>query len=316
MRILVTGGTGLVGSAIKDRFREDDNVIFSPSSEELDLLNREQVFDFFYKNEIDLVIHCAAIVGGVLANTNFPSTFIGKNLRMQINVFDAALQMRTPNLIFIGSSCVYPPNAPLPLKEESLLSGKFENSNRWYATAKVAGIMQVEAVRLQHGLKWFSVLPTNIYGPNDNFNLHSGHVVPSLLRKFAEAVKFELNSVKIWGTGTPMREFIYAKDVANAVIRLTQSDVYLKEPFIVNLGSGQEVSIRELAEILKDISGFTGEVIFDSSFPDGVNQKTLDSSLLGSTGFRPEFELRDGLKLTYDWVVNNFENLRISEVVE
>jgi GDP-L-fucose synthase len=141
-------------------------------------------------------------------------------------------------------------------------------------------------------------------------------VVPSLLRKFAEAVKFELNSVKIWGTGTPMREFIYAKDVANAVIRLTQSDVYLKEPFIVNLGSGQEVSIRELAEILKDISGFTGEVIFDSSFPDGVNQKTLDSSLLGSTGFRPEFELRDGLKLTYDWVVNNFENLRISEVAE
>jgi GDP-L-fucose synthase len=316
MRILVTGGGGLVGSAVVSLFRSKGFDVTAPNSSELNLLDKMQVQNFFGSREFDLVIHAAARVGGVLGNQTFPATFISENLQIQNNVLDEAAKNRIGKLVFVASSCIYPPTAKLPLKEESLFTGKFERSNRWYATAKAAGIMQVEAVRLQYGLNWFSVLPTNIYGINDNFALESGHVVPSLLRKFAEAIRDGSSSVTIWGTGNPKREFIHADDFANAINQLICADLQLKEPFMVNIGSNEEVSILELANIICVISGFEGTVKFDNNFPDGVYQKTLDSRILRSTNWEPKISLEAGLRSTFAWVIQNLDTLRKREISE
>jgi GDP-L-fucose synthase len=316
MKVLITGGGGLVGSAAKSFYLSNGFSVLAPKSSELNLLNRNQVSEFFHSHKFDLVIHAAARVGGVLGNQRFPATFISENLQMQNNVLDSAAKSEISKLVFIASSCVYPPAAKLPLQEESLFAGPFERSNRWYATAKAAGIMQVEAIRLQFGLNWFSVLPTNIYGRYDNFALESGHVIPSLLRKFAEAVKNNSGSVSIWGTGEPKREFIHVDDLVNAIDHLVGSNLNIPEPFMVNIGSNEEVSIRDLAELISEISGFRGLLEFDKQFPDGVYQKTLDSGLLRSTGWKPMISLSNGLRNTYEWVYQNLESLRRNEIVD
>jgi GDP-L-fucose synthase len=315
MKILVTGGGGLVGSAMAAFYTSKGFSVLAPKSSELDLLDRNRVEDFFSTHEFDLVVHAAARVGGILGNQKFPATFIGENLQMQNNVLDLASRSKVNKLVFIASSCIYPPSAKLPLREESLFNGQFEPSNRWYATAKAAGIMQVEAIRLQYGLEWISVLPTNIYGVGDNFALESGHVIPSLLRKFAEAVKNDSASVAIWGTGEPRREFIHVHDLANAIDQLVTSNLQLPEPFMVNIGSNEEVTIAQLASLIAEISGFRGLVEFDRNLPDGVYQKTLDSRLLRSTGWTPTISLMSGLRDTYEWVFQNLESLRKKEIV-
>jgi GDP-L-fucose synthase len=313
--VLVTGGSGLVGSATKDLFAQNNYVVFAPNSSELNLLDREAVFEYFDKNrEIDILIHSAARVGGILGNRTYPAIFIGENLRIQSNVFEAAAFFKIPKLIFIASSCIYPSNSPLPLQENSLFNGKFEESNRWYASAKSAGIMQVEAIRLQYGLDWLSVLPTNIYGPNDNFALSSGHVMPALISKFASAIIDNKQSVTIWGTGTPFREFIYSYDVASALIAILNSRVSLDPPFVINLGSGYEISIRELANLISKISNFKGVIEFNNDYPDGVFRKTLDSSIIRSLGWKPEFNLENGIKSTLSWVYSNISELRTKEI--
>ena len=314
MRALVTGGGGLVGKSVVKKLREIRFEVEAPTSSELNLLDRTQVQEFLSKKNFDILIHSAARVGGVLGNQTFPATFISENIRMQSAIFDEAAKNHIQNLVFIASSCVYPRHAKLPLEEDSLFSGKFESSNRWYATAKAAGIMQVEAVRLQHGLNWFSVLPTNVYGINDNFALESGHVVPSLLRKFAEAVKNGSESVVIWGSGSPRRELIHADDLANAIIHLLSKSIDLPEPFIVNIGSDIELSIKELSELIQKISGFRGELLYDETYPDGVYQKTLNSDILRSTGWEPTIPLEVGLRATYEWVSGNLDDLRCNEV--
>jgi GDP-L-fucose synthase len=316
MRVLVTGGGGLVGSAMVSLFKSKGFEVTAPNSSELNLLDKMQVRNFFGSRQFDLVVHAAARVGGVLGNQTFPATFISENLQIQNNVLDEAARSRTEKLVFVASSCIYPPTANLPLREESLFMGKFERSNRWYATAKAAGIMQVEAVRLQYGLNWFSVLPTNIYGINDNFALESGHVVPSLLRKFAEAIRDGADSVTIWGTGNPRREFLHADDFANAINQLLLTDLELNEPFMVNVGSSEEVSILELANLICAISGFKGRVEFDNNFPDGVYQKTLDSRILRRANWEPKISLDAGLRSTFAWVAQNLDTLRKNEITE
>jgi GDP-L-fucose synthase len=314
VRALVTGGGGLVGKSVVKVLRQGQIEVLAPSSRELNLLDRNQVKEFFSNHQFDIVIHSAARVGGVLGNQTYPATFISENIQMQSAIMDVATEKRVKKLIFIASSCVYPPTAPLPLKENSLFSGKFEATNRWYATAKAAGIMQVEAVRLQYGLDWFSVLPTNVYGINDNFALATGHVVPSLLRKFAEAVKSDSDYVSIWGSGNPKRELIHADDLGNAVSHLMSASNDLLEPFMVNIGSNEELSIKDLAELLQQISGFRGQLVFDETFPDGVYQKTLDSGILRKTGWEPRIPLELGLRSTYDWVFANLATLRSNEI--
>jgi GDP-L-fucose synthase len=315
MKILVTGGGGLVGSAVASFYTSRGFSVLAPKSSELNLLDKNRVNDFFRNYTFDLVIHAAARVGGVLGNQRFPATFISENLQIQNNVLDIASRNKVKKLVFIASSCIYPPTAKIPLKEESLFTGKFEASNRWYATAKSAGIMQVEAIKLQYGLDWFSVLPTNIYGIRDNFALESGHVIPSLLRKFAEAVKNNSRFVTIWGTGKPKREFLHVDDLVSAINHLVNSNLQIPEPFMVNIGSNEEVSISELASLLAEISGFNGSIKFDGNFPDGVYQKTLDSQILRSTGWSPTISLVDGLRDTFEWVSQNLESLRKNEIV-
>jgi GDP-L-fucose synthase len=314
MKILITGANGLVGGATKKHFLENSFEVFAPSSNELNLLDRQAVFSFLRMHKFDGIIHCAARVGGVLGNKSYPFTFISENLQMQSNILDGALDSRVEKLIFVASSCVYSPDARLPLSEDSLFSGKLEETNRWYATAKLAGIMQVEAANLQFGLNWLSVLPTNIYGPNDNFALNSGHVVPSLLRKFAEAKSKNSPSVKIWGTGAPLREFIHSKDLARALFIIYKESFALAPPFVINIGSGSEVSIKELSSKIAQISRFEGDIVFDKNFPDGVKQKTLDSSLIQKIGFKTQISLEQGLTETYAWVVENLKHLRSKDM--
>ena len=236
-----------------DQFKAMNYRVYSPTSSELNLLSETQVSHFFDKHKFDVVVHAAARVGGVLGNKTYPATFIQENLQMQNNVFTAASKNKVNKLVFVASSCIYPIKASIPLAEESIFTGKFEPTNRWYATAKAAGIMQVEAIRLQYGLEWFSVLPTNIYGINDNFALESGHVVPSLLRKFAESIRDNSGEVVIWGTGEPRREFIHAEDVAKAILHLLVSNFQLPEPFIINLGSDESADRKLSSGLLHRI---------------------------------------------------------------
>ena len=312
---LVTGARGLIGSAVTRQLIDKGWNVMAPNSTELDLLCRESVIDFVQNNEIDLLIHAAARVGGVLGNSKYPANFISDNVRMQSNVIDAATEKRIEKFVFVGSSCIYPAAATIPISEKELMKGPLEPTNRWYATAKIAGIMQVEAVRLQHGLEWVSVLPTNVYGQGDNFAKETGHVVPSLILKFLEAKRVNSNVVEVWGTGKPLREFIHVEDLASAVIYVSLADTSKWDgPFICNLGTGEEVTIKALAQLIASLTGFTGEIKFNSQRPDGVQRKGLDSELLKSTGWKQSISLAEGLKDTINWAELNFDELRRNEV--
>jgi GDP-L-fucose synthase len=306
--VLVAGGRGLVGSAIvRELTARGVSHIDAPNSKELDLRDRKAVFEYFAKHTPDVVIDAAAKVGGIHANDTYPAEFLSDNLLIQVNLMDAAAQAGVSKFVFLGSSCIYPKFAPQPIPESSLLSGELEPTNSAYAVAKIAGIQQVQAHRKQYGRPWISAMPTNIYGPGDNFHPEDSHVVPALIRRFHEAKRDKAPQVVIWGSGTPLREFLYSEDLARAVIHLLEN---YDSDDIINVGSGQEVSIRELAETISDVVGYEGELVFDSTKPDGTPRKLLDNSRIEALGWSPEVSLREGLSRAYEWFVEHEDSFR------
>ena len=297
-RIYVAGHRGLVGSAIWRELRQRGFTnVMGRTHAELDLLNANAVRDFYTKEKPEFVFVAAAKVGGILANNNHPAQFLYENLEIQNNLIHAAHEAGVKKLLFLGSSCIYPKLAPQPLKEEYLLTGPLEPTNEWYAIAKIAGIKMCAAYRRQHGRDFISAMPTNMYGPNDNYDLQNSHVLPALVRKFHEAKANGAKQVVCWGTGSPLREFLYADDLARACVFLMEN--YSEEQFI-NVGFGSDVSIRELAETIKRIVGFTGEVAWDTSKPDGTPRKLMDSSRLHALGWKPQVNLEQGIALAYE----------------
>jgi GDP-L-fucose synthase len=295
-RIFVAGHRGLVGSAIARRLRAlgVSNLILRPRAE-LDLTDQRAVEDFFTQERPDYVFLAAAKVGGILANDTRPAEFLRDNLAIQTNVIHSAWKHGTKKLCFLGSSCIYPKLAPQPLKEESLLTGPLEPTNEWYAIAKIAGIKMCQAYRRQYGFDAISLMPTNLYGPGDNFDLQTSHVLPALVRKFHEAAHRGDDTVTLWGTGTPRREFLHVDDLAEAAVFLMQN--YSEEQFI-NVGTGDDITIRELAHLIGDATGFKGRIETDPSMPDGTPRKLMDVSSLKAMGWAPKIGLREGIERT------------------
>ena len=297
-RIYVAGHRGLVGSAIwRELQRQGFSNVMGRTHAELDLLDANAVRDFYTKEKLEFVFVAAAKVGGILANNNHPAQFLHENLEIQNNLIHGAYEAGVTKLLFLGSSCIYPKLAPQPLKEEYLLTGPLEPTNEWYAVAKIAGIKMCQAYRRQYGSDFISAMPTNMYGPNDNYDLQNSHVLPALIRKFHEAKVNGAKQVVCWGTGAPLREFLYADDLARACIFLMEN--YSGEQFI-NVGYGSDISIRELAETVKGIIGFTGEIVWDKSKPDGTPRKLMDSSRLLALGWKPQVDLEQGIALAYE----------------
>jgi GDP-L-fucose synthase len=307
-KLFVAGGRGLVGSAVVRQLEHRGIThIDAPRSSELDLTNRDATFDYLSRTKPDVVIDAAAKVGGIHANDTYPAEFLSENLQIQVNLMDAAAASGVKKFVFLGSSCIYPKFAPQPIPESSLLAGELEPTNSAYAVAKIAGIQHIQAQRKQYGRPWISAMPTNIYGPGDNFHPEDSHVVPALIRRFHEAKTSGAPQVTIWGSGTPLREFLYSEDLARAVIFLLE---HYDDDQHINVGSGQEVSIRELAETVADVVGYEGELVFDSSKPDGTPRKLLDNSRIEALGWSPEVSLRDGLAAAYQWFVEHEDSFR------
>ena len=306
--IYVAGHRGLAGSAIWRALekRGFTNVV-GLSSSELDLTDRPRVFDALSSIKPDIVIDAAARVGGIHANSTYPAEFLSENLQIQTNVMDASHHAGVDRLLFLGSSCIYPKFAPQPIPESSLLTGALEETNDAYAIAKIAGIMQVQASRRQYGHHWISAMPTNLYGPGDNFHPENSHVLAGLLRRFHEALEEKRESVTIWGTGKPLREFLFVDDLADAVLFLLE---HYDDPLTINVGSGQEVSIKDLALAIADVVGFEGEILHDLTKPDGTPRKVLDTSRLTALGWSATTTLHDGLRETYDWFVSHTDSVR------
>jgi GDP-L-fucose synthase len=298
-RIYVAGHRGLVGSAIVRRLRAAGfaNLLLKTHAE-LDLCNQAAVNAFFEKERPEYVFLAAAKVGGILANSTYPADFLRENLLMQTFVIDAAWRCGVKKIEVLGSSCIYPKLAPQPMTEDALLSGPLEPTNEWYAIAKICGIKTAQAYQKQHGLNAISLMPTNLYGPGDNFDLKNSHVLPALIRKFHEAKMEGRGAVEIWGTGTPRREFLHVDDMADAALFLMR---HYDSPEIVNVGTGEDVSVRELAQLVRDVVGFAGELAFDPEKPDGTPRKLLDVSRLRGLGWTAKIPLRRGIEETYAW---------------
>ena len=298
-RIYVAGHRGLVGSAIVRRLQAEgfENLIVRTSAE-MDLRNQAAVADFFLKERPDYVFLAAAKVGGIVANNSYPAEFIYDNLMIQTNVIHHAYISGVTKLLFLGSTCIYPKMAPQPIKEDSLLTGPLEPTNEAYAIAKIAGFKMCQSYSRQYGTRFISAMPTNLYGPNDNFDLETSHVLPALVRKFHDAKLAKAKTVTIWGTGSPTREFIHVDDVASASVFLMASH---EGNEIVNIGSGEEVTIKELALRIKEVVEFDGELVFDTSKPDGTPRKLSDVSRLHGLGWKHKTRLEEGLRQTYDW---------------
>lgn len=297
--IYVAGHRGLVGSAIWRTLqsRGFGNLV-GRSSSELDLTDRHEVFRFISDLRPSVIILAAAKVGGIKANNDFPADFLSQNVQIQTNVLDAATAIRTPRLLFLGSSCIYPKFAPQPIVESALLTGPLESTNDAYAIAKIAGIIHVQAVRRQYGLPWISAMPTNLYGPGDNFSPTGSHVLPALIRRYDQALADGASTVTNWGTGTPRREFLHVDDMANACLHLLE---HYDGPDQVNVGAGKDITIAALADIVAEAVGFGGDTHWDTSQPDGTPQKLLDVSLLRGTGWEPKVSLREGIQSTVEW---------------
>ncbi len=302
-KIYIAGHRGLVGSAIVRKLVEKgySNLVYKTSGE-LDLTDKEQVDAFFDIIKPEYIFLAAAKVGGIVANNAYPADFIRDNLLIQTNVIDAAYRTGVRKLLFLGSTCIYPKFAPQPMNEDALLTGILEPTNEPYAIAKIAGIKMCESYNRQYGTNYISVMPTNLYGPNDNFDLETSHVLPALIRKFHEAKVENASSVEVWGTGTPRREFLYSDDLADAVIYLMNN--YDGSQFI-NIGIGKDISIKELAEKIKQIVGFKGDIIFNSSKPDGTPRKLVDVTRLNELGWQASTSLDEGLKKVYEWFLSN-----------
>jgi GDP-L-fucose synthase len=307
-RIYVAGHRGLVGSAIWRHLQSEGftDLIGAPSSQ-LDLRDRGAVFDFMRENRPDVVIDAAARVGGIHANDTFSADFLSDNLQIQVNVMDAANDVDVDRLLFLGSSCIYPKYAEQPIKESSLLTGELEPTNDAYAIAKIAGIMQVQASRKQYGRHWISAMPTNLYGPGDNFHPENSHVLPALMRRIHEAKEQNAPEVVIWGSGTPRREFLYVDDLAKASLFLLEN---YDSPETINVGVGEDLPISELARLVADTVGYTGELVQDPSKPDGTPRKLLDVSRLNDLGWHASTGLDSGIANTYQWYLDNFSSVR------
>lgn len=302
-RIFVAGHRGLVGSAIvRELQRLGYRNLILRTRAETDLLSREAVDRLFQSEKPEYVFLAAAKVGGILANSRYPADFLRDNLAIQGNVIDSAFRHGTAKLEFLGSSCIYPKLAPQPLKEEYLLTGALEPTNEWYAIAKIAGIKLCQAYRAQYNFNAIALMPTNLYGPGDNFDLQSSHVLPALIRKFHEALLENRPEVSIWGTGTPRREFLHVDDLAAASVFLMLN---YSEPEIVNVGVGDDVTIADLAETVRRIVGYQGNIVFDTTKPDGTPRKLMDVSRLHAMGWRHSIDLEAGIRATYDWFKAN-----------
>lgn len=307
--IYIAGHRGLAGSGIWRHFTEAgyENLV-GLTSQELDLTNRDAVMSAMTEISPNIVIDAAAKVGGIHANDTFPADFLSENLQIQVNLMDAAHHAGVDRLLFLGSSCIYPKFAEQPIKETSLLTGALEDTNSAYGIAKIAGILQVQATRRQHGHRWISAMPTNLYGPNDNYHPENSHVFAALIRRFHEAKETGAKDVVIWGTGKPLREFLHVDDLASAIEFLLKN---YDEPETINVGSGQEISISDLAGLIADVVGFEGTISHDLSKPDGTPRKILDSSRLHQLGWKPRRQLRDGIADAYAWFVEHHDSVRM-----
>jgi len=309
-RIYVAGHKGLVGSSILRRLKSEEYTeLMTRTHKELNLINQADVGRFFEREKPEYVFLAAAKVGGILANHSYPAEFIYENLMVQTNVIHAAYKTGVKKLLFLGSSCIYPRECPQPMKEEYLLTGKLETTNESYAVAKIAGIKMCQAYNRQYGTNFVSVMPTNLYGPGDNFDLETSHVLPALIRKFHEAKSSDLKEVVVWGTGKPLREFLYVEDLADALQFLMEnvdaSDLYGKGITHLNIGTGQDLTIKDLAILIKQVIGFEGEIVFDTEKPDGTPRKLMDVSRMTSLGWRYKTGLQEGIEKAYIWFLEN-----------
>lgn len=299
-RIWVAGHNGMVGSAVVRRLKKEDCDIITVSRDVLDLVHQDAVHNWMKAEKPEIIIMAAAKVGGIYSNNSYPVDFLYQNLMIQNNIIHAAHETNVGRLLFLGSSCIYPKLASQPITEESLMTGPLEKTNEWYALAKIAGIKLIQAYRKQYGHDWISAMPTNLYGPGDNYDLESSHVLPALLRKFHEAKEGHQNKVVAWGTGSPLREFMHCDDLADALIFLLNTYSDCRH---LNIGSGHEISIKTLADIIAEVVGYDGEIIWDKTKPDGTPRKFLDSSRLNKAGWKSSRSIKDGIASTYhEWL--------------
>jgi len=307
-KIYIAGHRGMVGAETLQLFQSKgySNIVTKPS-DELDLRNQQAVTEFMDREQPEVVVLAAARVGGILANDQNPYQFLYDNLTIQSNVINAAHENEVEHLVFLGSSCIYPKHAPQPIKEEYLLTGSLEPTNQWYAIAKIAGIKLCEALNRQYGRNYVSLMPTNLYGPGDNFDLKTSHVVPAMIRKFHEAAENGQIPVALWGTGQPKREFLHVRDLAKAILFTVENKL---KGDIYNVGTGKDISIKELATLIQKITGHHGEITWDTTKPDGTPRKLLDVTKLNSHGWRHNIELQDGLTKTYQWYLQNIKELK------
>ena len=307
-KIYVAGHKGMVGSSVYRALEAKGyKNIIGRTSKELDLRNQQAVLDFFNQEQIEVVIDCAAKVGGILANNNFPYEFLMENMQIQNNLIDGANKAGIEKFIFLGSSCIYPKFAPQPIKEEYLLTDSLESTNEWYAIAKISGVKACQSIRKQFNKEFVSLMPTNLYGYFDNFNLQSSHVLPAMIRKFHEAKMNNHSDVVLWGSGNPKREFLFVDDMAEAVVFALENNL---SEHLYNIGSGQDISIKELAEKIQIIIGHKGKILWDNSKPDGTPRKLMDVSRMRDLGWEYSTELNDGIKKTYKWFLENINSIK------
>jgi GDP-L-fucose synthase len=302
MTILVAGGTGLVGSAIVRELERVDKKVIGISSKDVDLLDRAKTFSYIKDLKPSLIIDAAAKVGGVGSNNAYPVEFLSQNLQIQSNLMDAAHEAKVNKFVFLGSSCIYPRNCAQPIKEDYLLTGELEQTNSAYAVAKIAGIELIKSYRKEYGHAWISIMPTNLYGPNDNFDLENSHVLPALIRKFVEAKRNNSPEVVLWGSGTPLREFLHVDDLAKAILICLEK---YDDSQQINIGSGDEISIKDLGQKISNLTGFTGKVVWDTNRPDGTPRKVLDSTKINKLGWKRAVTLDQGIASTVKWYQEN-----------
>ena len=308
LKIYIAGHRGMVGSAVwRVLEKEGYTGLIGISSKELDLKNQQNVLEFLQKEKPDVIIDAAARVGGILANNDYPYQFLMENMQIQNSLIDGALKSGVEKFIFLGSSCIYPKFASQPLREEYLLTDSLEPTNEWYAIAKITGVKACQAIRKQFQKDYVSLMPTNLYGTHDNFDLKTSHVLPAMIRKFHEAKNNNNADVVLWGSGTPMREFLYVDDMAEAVVFALENKL---PDYLYNVGSGKDVTIKELAETIQKVTGHIGKIVWDSEKPDGTPRKLMDVSKMKSLGWNYSTELEDGIKKTYQWFLNNIDNIK------
>ena len=298
MTVIVAGNTGLAGTAISKAFNDTGEMVIGINRSVVDLLDQSATTKFIKEVSPKLVVDAAALVGGIGANNSYPVEFLNNNLRIQSNLMEACFDANVPRFIFLGSSCIYPKESQTPIKEEYLMSGALEETHSAYAIAKIAGLELVNSYRKEYGLNWISLMPTNLYGPKDNFNLDASHVLPAFIRRFIEAERQGLKEVRLWGTGKPLREFLHVDDLASAVLLASQK---YSEAQHLNIGTGEDISIDNLAQIVAQESGYSGRIIWDSAKPDGTFRKVLDVTRIKALGWSPKIGLRDGISSTISW---------------